>query len=743
MTRKNKVERATDSVPSQPEGKKTITAATRPDRRKSKQMTHDSPTSKPDSAPLQSRAKASRGQPQEGEKPVARKGSEPGRGKKPVPKEKPRPVSTPETQAKGQRPAASKRVSGARRAKTSVPPKPAPTTMPQAVTEQPAIEAPTIEPSQAPAVEISNEIVIPSTISVRDLAALMKRSPIDVIKELMKNGVMANINQQIDYETAAIVAEDMGFRPIEERPPEPEVEEAIEETPTRRQYTAEEVARLTLRPPVVTVMGHVDHGKTSLLDAIRETNVAAGEAGSITQHIGAYQVQHHGRKITFLDTPGHEAFTAMRARGAKVTDIAVLVVAADDGVMPQTLEAIDHARAARVPIIVALNKIDKENANPDLVKQQLADAGLVIEEFGGDVVCVPVSAKKHIGIDALLEMILLVADVQELRALPDEPARGTVIEAELDKTKGPVATLLVQEGTLRLGDFVVIGETYGKVRALFDDKGERLESAGPSTPVLVLGLEDVPVAGESFRVVKDEREARSLAHEAAMARRETEQRPTKRLTLDEIYAQAAAGQVKELNIILKADVQGSIEPIVSSVEKLSSEKLKVKFLRQSIGNITESDIMLAVASNAIVIGFGVSMDTAAARAAEANGVDVRFYDIIYKLVDDIDKALQGLLEPVYQDVTIGHAEVRAIFHIRKRGNVAGCLVTDGQAARNAKARVWRDGQVLFDGGVASLRRFTEDVREVAAGLECGIGLDGFDAFQEGDVIEFYRKERVS
>jgi len=589
----------------------------------------------------------------------------------------------------------------------------------------------------------ANVVTLPPSITVRELAALLNTSPINIIRELMKNGIMANINQEIDLDTAAIVAADLGFEVQEERQPEP-VEEAPEmPVRKRREYTAEELAKLVSRPPVVTIMGHVDHGKTSLLDVIRQTNVVASEAGGITQHIGAYQVEKQGKKITFLDTPGHEAFTAMRARGAMVTDIAVLVVAADDGVQPQTLEAINHARAAQVPIIVALNKIDKPNANPDAVKKQLSDAGLLVEDYGGDVICVPVSAKQKTGLETLLEMILLVAEMADLKANAEALASGTVIEGRLDKTKGPLATLLVQEGTLHLGDYLVIGDLVGKVRAMFDDKGQRIHSASPAMPVVVLGLSDVPNAGETFKVVEDEHKARALAAAEASRRREAAaQEKPKVLSLDEFFAQAQAGQTKELNIILKADVQGSIEPIVNSVEKLGDETLRAKFLHKGTGNINESDVMLAVASNAIVIGFNVQVDAAASRMAEAEGVDIRLYNIIYKLVDDIDKALKGLLEPTYKDVTIGHAEVKAVFRIIHKKQAAGCLVTDGMAARNAMVRVRRNDQVLFDGLIASMRRFKEDVREVSTGMEFGVGLQGFDDFVVGDILEFYRKEQV-
>ncbi|MGQ9682820.1 MAG: translation initiation factor IF-2 [Anaerolineae bacterium] len=589
----------------------------------------------------------------------------------------------------------------------------------------------------------SNILVLPEQLTIRELALMMRRTPIDIIKELMKNGVMANINQQIDFETAAIIADEMGFVVEREQPLEPEQPQPTTAEVRRGGYTAEEYARLPGRPPVVTVMGHVDHGKTSLLDAIRQTNVAAGEVGGITQHIGAYQVEKQGKLITFLDTPGHEAFTAMRARGASITDIAVLVVAADDGVMPQTLEAINHARAAGVPIIVALNKIDKDNANPDLVRQQLADANLVVEEYGGNVICVPVSAKQKTGIEELLGMILLVAELADLRADPERPARGAVIESRLDKARGPLATLLVQDGTLRSGDNLVIGGTAGRVRAMFDYRGQRIDVAPPSTPAVVLGLPEVPKAGSTFEVVADDRIAKGMAAEYAEQHRVTADLVTRPMTLEDIYARAAEGQIKALNLILKADVQGSIEPIENSLARLGDENLKVKLLHSGTGTINESDVSLAIASNAIVIGFSVGVDPAAQRLAESNGVDIRVYDIIYRLTEDIEKALKGLLEPVFEDVVIGHAEVRAVFRIPKVGAVAGSMISDGTAARNARARVKRDDKVIYDGKVASLKRFTEDVREVAAGHECGVGLEGFDAFEVGDVIEFYRKERAS
>jgi translation initiation factor IF-2 len=587
-------------------------------------------------------------------------------------------------------------------------------------------------------------IQVAPTLTVRELAALMRVSPIDVIKELMNNGIMANINQQIDFDTASIVGNEMGFEVVPEKKLEEEKPVVEEVVPMRERFIASEDPRkLRARPPVVAVLGHVDHGKTTLLDAIRETNVVAGEAGGITQHIGAYQVEIAGRKITFLDTPGHEAFTAMRARGAQVTDLVILVVAADDGVMPQTREAIEHARAAKVPIMIALNKIDKANANPDRVKQELADQGLLVEGWGGDVICVPISAKQRKGIEDLLENILLVTEVADLKANPNRHAQGSVIESEMDERRGVMVTLLVQNGTLHIGDIVVIGEKYGKIRAMFNDRGERVREAGPSMPVAILGFSAVPTAGESFEVTDSEKTAREIVNKRAGVRRDSGEHVRRVITLDDIFQRMQAGEVKELNLIIKADVQGSIEPIVKSLEELGDKGLKVRVLRQGTGNISESDIMLAVASSAIVVGFQVEIDTAGQRLAEAEGVDVRRYDIIYKLIDDIDKALKGLLEPTYADVVSGHAEVRTVFKITRKGNIAGSFVLDGQIARNALARVRRGGEVVYEGKIGSLKRFTEDVREVAAGYECGIALDGFDDFQQGDIIECYNKERVS
>ena len=585
-------------------------------------------------------------------------------------------------------------------------------------------------------------VEIPDFVTVRQLAELMVVSPIDVIKELMSAGVMANINQQIDYETAAIVAQEMGFEPREETPAI--AEESAEGGPTLlwdRLYAGEDPENLKPRPPVVTVLGHVDHGKTSLLDAIRHTEVQAGEAGGITQHIGAHQIEHSGNSITFLDTPGHEAFTAMRARGAHTTDIAVLVVAADDGVMPQTVEAINHARAARVPIIVALNKIDMPTAQPDMVKQQLAEMGLEPDDWGGTTLCVPVSAKQKIGLDDLLEAILLVASSTEIKANPDRPAMGSVLEGHLERTLGATATILVQNGTLHVGDVVVASLSYGRVRRMLDESGQSIEEAPPSTPVMILGLSGVPNAGEMFRVVPDERTARAI-----IAKREEEMAtkaatPVRAFTLDDFSSRILAGQAKELNLIVKTDVQGSIEPIVNSLEKLVVGDLKVNVVHAAAGNISETDVNLAIVSHAIIVGFHVSPDPAARRKAENEGVDIRTYDIIYKLVDEVDMALKGMLEPTYVDVVIGEAEVREVFQIPRIGAIAGCHVRSGEARRNARARVLRGEEELFSGHVSSLKRFKKDAREVRAGFECGVGLEGFHDFAEGDIIQFYVKER--
>ena len=578
---------------------------------------------------------------------------------------------------------------------------------------------------------------IPSSLTVKELGELLKVSPAQVIKELLTNGIMANINQTIDYDTAAIVAQDLGYETFEHIP------EVIEEAAAfvEGEPEVEDRSAMQPRPPVVTIMGHVDHGKTSLLDAIREANVTAREAGGITQHIGAYQVEIHGQKVTFLDTPGHEAFTAMRARGAQATDIAILVVAADDGVMPQTKEAIDHARAANLPILVALNKIDKANANPDRVKQQLAEAGLLIEDWGGAVVCVPVSAKKREGIEHLLEMILLVAEIADLKANPHGNAQAIVVEAELDKTRGPAATVLVQKGTLKVGDIVVVGPIHGKVRAMFNDKGKGIRRAEPATPAKILGLPEVPAAGDRVDAVADEKTARAIAL-TRVRQKQQDVAASRAVSLDDLFNQIQEGQIKELNLILKTDVQGSIEPIKNSLERLSSENVRVKVIHQAPGNITESDVLLAQASKGIIIGFNVRLEPGARRVADTDKVDIRLYEVIYNLVDDIKKAFQGMLEPKYVDVIEGHAEVRQLFKAGRTGTAAGSMVLDGKIQRGSLARVRRGTEVIFEGKIAALRRFKEDAREVAAGYECGISLEDFNTWQVGDQVESYRTERV-
>jgi translation initiation factor IF-2 len=574
-------------------------------------------------------------------------------------------------------------------------------------------------------------VSLPPALSVKQLADILKVSGVEVIKQLMRNGVMANINQAIDFDTAAVVASYFGY----EAKKQPVSAQIKRPTPTGD-------GKLSPRPPVITIMGHVDHGKTSLLDAIRQSNVIATEAGAITQHIGAYQVEVNSRKITFLDTPGHEAFTTMRARGAQATDIAVLVVAADDGVMPQTIEAVDHARAANVPIVVAINKIDKPDSNPDKVKQQLADLGLVIEEWGGDTVCVPISAKKKQGIDELLENLLLVADILELKAEHDCPAEGIVIEARLDKTRGPVATLLIQKGILKPGDILAIGNTWGRIKAMFNELGKHLKKAEPATPVEVLGLNAVPHAGDPFKIVNNEREARMLLERHEDTQQKVSAR-TKTLGLSNISTQISAGQIKELNIILKTDVQGSIEPIRDSLEQMGDEKVKVRVIHSGSGSITESDVLLALASKGIIIGFNSRPEPGAQRLAEAESISIRYYNVIYELVNDVDKALKGMLEPTYTEVVEGQAEVIAIFDTGKKGKVAGLSVKEGKIIRDALARVIRKGESIHESRVSSLRRFKENVKEVAAGFECGVRIEGFTEFQIGDIIQSYRQEVVS
>lgn len=584
-------------------------------------------------------------------------------------------------------------------------------------------------------------IEIPAGISVRDLSQQMKVSPIDIIKKLMTNGVMASINQAIDFDTAAIVAAEFGYEAV---PETVQVEEKVEtgEVPLWRQKIASEKdSDLKARPPVITILGHVDHGKTSLLDAIRQTNVAGGEAGGITQHIGAYQAEREGRLITFLDTPGHAAFTAMRARGAQGADIVVLVVAADDGVMPQTKEAIAHAKAARVPIIVALNKIDKPNANPDRVKQQLAEMELVPDDWGGDTTVVPVSAKQKKGIDDLLAAILLVADAADIRANPHGKVLGTIIEAELDKAKGVMATLLVQNGTLKNGDVVVAGMTHGRLKAMFDYRGKPVAKAGPATPVRVMGITEVPSAGEIFEIYPNEREAREVVLKRQEAAKQ--QAAGAKLSLEELFAKFKAGELKELRLILKADVQGSLEPIVKEVNQLSSGEIAVKVLYAETGNIGENDVMLASASKAIIVGFNVQAEVSARRLAEAEGVSIRLYDIIYRMTEDIEKALKGMLQPEYTEKVIGKASVLAVFPISKVGKIAGCRVLDGEIRRNGKVRMYRGPDLVYQGEISSLKHEKDDVRDVRQGYECGVHLKNFHDIVVGDVIECYILEKSS
>ncbi len=577
---------------------------------------------------------------------------------------------------------------------------------------------------------------LPHNISVRALAETLKSSPVDIIKQLMRQGLMANINQVIDYEMAAKVAVGMGF---DAHPQAQEARKAsvISEI-KKQQQLSEESGSLKPRPPVVTIMGHVDHGKTRVLDAIRQSNVMEGEAGGITQHIGAYQVEINGQKITFLDTPGHEAFTAMRARGAQVTDITVLVVAADDGVMPQTLEAIAHAKAAGVPIIVAINKIDKPGANPDNVKKQLAEAGLVVEEWGGETISVPTSAKTRQGIEELLANILLVAEMENLRADPTLPAKGVVIEARMDKTKGPLATILVHDGTLRTGDMVVVGTTSGKVKAMFNDAGKQVRKAPPATPVAVLGLRSVPQVGDSVTVATTERQARLLEEEnlreSALV--------AKPVNLSNLFDQITTGQVKELPIVLKVDVQGSMEPIKTSLERLSTSEIKVNIVHAASGNVNENDVNLAIASKGIVVAFNTGIESNAQKLADTESIDIRPYRIIYELVDDVGKALKGLREPEFKEVIDGRAQVKEVFPGAKKTQIAGLYVTEGKIRRDSQVRVRRGDKVVADTTVLSLRRFKENVRDVATGYECGIGLNSFNSFQVADILEFYRKEKV-
>jgi translation initiation factor IF-2 len=581
-----------------------------------------------------------------------------------------------------------------------------------------------------------NKLELPATIIVRDLAQKIEKSPIDLIKKLMTNGVMATINQTVDFDTAAIVVAEYGFEAVAEAVEE-EVKEEVGEVPLWRQLIADEdKSQLKPRPPVITILGHVDHGKTSLLDAIRSTEVAAGEAGGITQHIGAYQVEMKGRLITFLDTPGHAAFTQMRARGAQGADIVVLVVAADDGVMPQTREAIAHAKAARVPIMVALNKIDKQNANPERVKQQLAELELVPDDWGGNTMVVPVSAKQNKGIDDLLEGILLVADSNEIKANPNGKVVGTIIEAELDKSKGVIATLLVQNGTLEAGDIVVAGTTYGKLRAINDYKGKPVKKAGPSTPVAVMGMSDVPSAGDVFQVVESDKEARNIVAERSEVAKIAAQ-SKKKVSLEDLFANVQAGEAKGLNLIVKADVQGSLDPIITELNKLGQGEIGVKVLHAETGNIGNNDVMLASASKAIIIGFNVQADIDGRRMAEKEGVDIRLYEIIYRMTEDIEKALKGMLAPDLVEKVLGRAQVLQVFSASKFGKVAGCKVIEGELKRGAKVRVYRGSDIVFEGDLSSLRHEKEDVKEIRQGFECGVGFKNFNDIQPGDVLQCY------
>ena len=585
----------------------------------------------------------------------------------------------------------------------------------------------------------NNKIELPVSIVVRDLAQKIEKSPIDLIKKLMTNGVMATINQSVDFDTAAIVVAEYGFEAVPEVVEEVKVETG--EVPLWRKLIAgEDAAQLKNRPPVVTILGHVDHGKTSLLDAIRQTDVASGEAGGITQHIGAYQVEKKGRSITFLDTPGHAAFTQMRARGAQGADIVVLVVAADDGVMPQTREAIAHAKAARVPIMVALNKIDKPNANVERVKQQLAEQELVPDDWGGNTMVVPVSAKQKQGIDDLLEGILLVADNTEIKANPGGKVIGTVIEAELDKSKGVIATLLVQNGTLESGDVVVAGSTHGKLRALSDYKGKPIKKAGPSIPVSVMGLNEVPSAGDLFEVVDSEKEARSIVGERLEAAKAHAQ-SKKKVSLEDLFANVQAGEAKELNLIVKADVQGSLDPIVTELNNLGEGEIGIRIIYAETGNIGENDVMLASSSKAIIIGFNVQAEVPARRLAEKEGVDIRLYEIIYRMTEDIEKALSGMLEPEVKEKIIGRAQVLQVFSASKFGRVAGCRVTDGELRRNAKVKLFRGTDLVYEGDMGSLRHEKDDVKDIKQGYECGVGFKGLSDIVPGDQLICYVLEK--
>ena len=580
----------------------------------------------------------------------------------------------------------------------------------------------------------SQVLVLPQTLSVQQLAELIQQSPIDVIKHLMRNGIMASMNQVIDYQVASLVTTAMSIRTRVAESVEPGAGISGGARPK------EDAASLVTRPPVVTILGHVDHGKTSLLDAIRRTRVAEGEAGGMTQHIGAYQVEHQGQKITFLDTPGHEAFTAIRSRGAKVTDIAVLVVAADDGIMPQTLEAIAHAKAANVPIVVAVNKMDLPTADPERVKRQLSEHNLLVEEWGGDVIAVPVSARTGEGVGDLLENLLVVAEVAELKANPDRPATGVIIEAKLDRKRGPTATVLVQGGTLKVGDCIVAGTAWGRVRAISDDRGKTIRQVTPGAPGEILGFGTLPEAGDALAVVPNEGAARAAAT-AREKLRSAQKAQGRALTLEEVVNQIGTGQIKDLNLVIKADVQGSVEAVRQALERLTADEAKVRILHAASGAITESDVLLASASQAIVVGFTVTTESSAERLAERLGVEIRHYDIIYRLTEEVEKALRGILEPTLTDVVLGRAEVREVFGSRRGVKIAGCRVLEGRLTRNAVVRVLRDGQVIQETSISTLRHFKEEVNEAAIGMECGATLQGFNDFQAGDILEVHRQER--
>ena len=578
------------------------------------------------------------------------------------------------------------------------------------------------------------DITIPESISVKDLSTELKKTSGEIIKKLLGYGILATINNEVDFDTAFLIAGEFGVTAHKK--------EVVTDEDILFDDSEDKEDELKPRPPVIVVMGHVDHGKTSLLDAVRSTNVIEGEAGGITQAIGAYKVEINGREITFLDTPGHEAFTAMRARGAQITDIAILVVAANDGVMPQTVEAINHAKAAGIPIIVAINKIDVEGANPDKVKQELAEYELVPEEWGGDTIFVPISAKKKINIDNLLEMVLLVADMKELKANPNKQAKGVVIEAKLDKSKGPVATMLVQRGTLDVGDTILVGSVIGRIRTMTDDKGHRVKKAGPSTPVEITGLTSVPEAGDTFYEVKDEKTAKHLMERRKRQARDKALNATTKVTLDDLFSQIEKGNLKQLNLIVKADVQGSVEAVKQALEKLSNDEVKVKVIHANVGAITESDVTLASVSNAIIIGFNVRPEALAKDMAEKSEVEIKTYSVIYNAIEDVEAAMKGMLDPVFKETIIGNAEVRQIFKISNVGTIAGCYVTDGKVARNAGVRVLRDNVVIHDGKLISLKRMKDDAKEVTKGFECGIQIEDFNDIKEGDIIEAYVMEQV-